>query len=515
LKMRSAASICLRMQKGTRQGLHIAATLAWRGTALRGIAAAAGTAFKVPVRDSSHGSGSGPCLGLEVDSSPEAKDHVVPDKFFEEPPLSEKQELLLNKILSEGQSVFFTGPAGSGKSRTLRELIRRAPESSTYVTALTGLASTHLIRGATLHRFAGIGLAKGSKEECLKRVQRSSKAKLKWKSAELLIVDEVSMMSKALFEKLEFVARKVRKNEQPFGGIVLCLCGDFFQLPPVSCSDASEDDSLFCFESERWARTLTGPSGQQNCFSLTEVFRQKEARLQALLSEVRHNAVTSQGIQALTELKRPLVVKEGIEPTKLFPTNRKADAHNMQRLASLPGGQGMEFSFTALDSIPAGQRMMPDALDAILTYPRRLELKVGAQVMLIKNLTSTLVNGSRGVVTSFCRVRGTQLPCVRFLCGTEQVIFSKKETVAGDGGQITRLQVPLRLSWALTIHKAQGMSIDFLEVDLRNAFEAGQAYVALSRARTLEGLRVLSFDPRRFWTNPKVAEFYKKHVQAL
>jgi len=310
------------------------------------------------------------------------------------------------------------------------------------------------------------------------------------------------MMSKALFEKLEFVARKVRKNEQPFGGLVLCLCGDFFQLPPVSRNGAIGDDSLFCFESETWARSLAGPSGQQNCFSLTQVFRQKDARLLDLLSEVRHNAVTSQGLQTLAELQRPLVVKEGIEPTKLFPTNQKADAVNLQRLASLPGGEGMEYSFTAKDLIPTGHNVAPDALDSMMTYPRRLELKVGAQVMLIKNTTPTLVNGSRGVVTSFCPVGtdGTQLPRVRFLCGTETLIMLEEEKKeVGNGRHITRVQVPLRLSWALTIHKAQ----------------AGQAYVALSRARTLEGLRVLSFDPRRFWTSPKVAEFYKRHVRAL
>jgi len=324
---------------------------------------------------------------------------------------------------------------------------------------------------------------------------------------------------KALFEKLEFVARKVRKIEKPFGGLVLCLCGDFFQLPPVSRNGAVGDDSMFCFESKLWGECLAGSSGKQNCFSLTEVFRQKDARLLDLLSEVRHNAVTTQGLQTLADLRRPLVVKEGIEPTKLFPTNQRADAVNIERLAALPGGEGNEIVLTAKDLVPEGHIVTPDQLDAMTMFPRRLELKVGAQVMLLKNTTPTLVNGSRGVVTSFRPIDVAQtrfLPMVRFASG-EHILVGLEEDKKEVSGKrhIIRIQVPLRLSWAITIHKAQGMSIDYLEVDLRNVFEAGQAYVALSRARTLEGLRVLSFDPRKFWTSPKVAEFYKNHVQSF
>jgi len=451
-----------------------------------------------------------PRCGPEPDMPQDAAAPKLPP---DEPPLSAKQEELLDKVFTHGQNVFFTGAAGTGKSRTMRELIRRSPEASTFVTALTGMAATHLPRGTTLHSFAGIGLGKGTKEDVLTQVLSSRKAVKNWNNAKILIVDEASMMSKALFEKLEYVARKVRKKEQPFGGVVLCLCGDFFQLPPVS-RGASGDDALFCFESPAWAACLANGG----CFELTEVFRQKDARLLAMLSEVRHNQVTEAGLRILGELRRELKVQQGIEPTRLFPTNSKADQVNLARLAALPGGEGLQAVFEAKDQVPDGAYLVPGAIDQMSMFARRLELKVGAQVMLLKNTTQTLVNGSRGVVEGFQRVSvdGEDLPVVRFMSGEVRVVHRADDDkdIAG-GRKIRRSQVPLRLSWAITIHKSQGMSIDFLEVDLRHVFEAGQAYVALSRARTMEGLRVLSFDPRKFWTSPKVLEFYKRHVRPI
>lgn len=395
----------------------------------------------------------------------------------------------------------------------MQELIRRCPECSTFVTALTGIAATHLPRGTTLHSFAGVGLAKGSREDCLQHVQRSSKARSNWQKVQVLIVDEASMMSKALFEKLEFVARKMKgKDQLPFGGVTLVLCGDFFQLPPVSRGGATADDARFCFESEAWGRCLRAATGgPENTFSLNEVFRQKDGRLLQLLSEVRHNSLTQQGLRTLEDLRRELGVQDGVEPTKLYPANARVDAVNRQKLAALEGGPGREATFEAADTIPEGYYVPTEKLDEMFKLPRRVELKVGAQVVLLRNSSQTLVNGSRGVVVSL-----SPDPEVRFLSGETKVVGREKEEfdVMGPGGvrQAVRHQVPLRLSWAMTIHKSQGMSIDLLEVDLRDVFEAGQAYVALSRARTLEGLRVLGYDPSRFWTNPKVIEFYRTRV---
>jgi len=435
----------------------------------------------------------------------------------EEPPLSEEQLRLVERIVRRRESLFFTGAAGTGKSRTLRELVRQSPEGSTFVTALTGMAATQLPRGTTLHSFAGLGLAKGTKEQCLERAQMSGKDMRNWANAKLLVIDEASMISKGLFEKLEFVARRMRSCDKPFGGIVLCLCGDFFQLPPVS-RGAVGDDALFCFESEAWRRCFASLVGDgENCFSVTEIFRQRDASLLRLLSEVRHNNLTDFGMQTLQQLGRELSYQD-IEPTRLFPTNRAADDVNAQRLAALPGGERREATYEASDKRPEGMHMTDESLDAMTLFPRTLELKVGAQVMLLKNTSASLVNGSRGVVEGFVAERpgAERLPVIRFRNG-EAIIVDRASDVKdlAGGHKFSRFQLPLRLSWAMTIHKSQGVTIDFLEVDLRNVFEAGQAYVALSRARTLEGLRVLSFDVRKIWSSPKVVEFYKQRVRPV
>jgi len=343
-------------------------------------------------------------------------------------------------------------------------------------------------------------------------VEQNFKSRRNWLSAKLLVVDEVSMMSKGLFERLEFVARRIRRSDLPFGGIVLCFCGDFFQLPPVARSGG--DDGLFCFESERWKECFAS-EGEECCFSLTDVFRQRDERLLRLLSEVRHNRISPWGIKTLRDLSRALE-SNGIRPTQLYPTNTAADAVNAQKLAELPAGDGYVAEFVAEDKSRSGP-FAADSVESWTHLPWRLELRVGAQVMLLKNLSRTLVNGSRGIVLGFSRRRDdVVLPVVRFHSG--ETVLVERETDSKDGPQglrCSRSQVPLRLCWAITIHKSQGMTIDFLEVDLGRVFEAGQAYVALSRARTLEGLRVLSFDPARFWTNPKVADFYTNRVRPI
>jgi ATP-dependent DNA helicase PIF1 len=230
--------------------------------------------------------------------------------------------------------------------------------------------------------------------------------------------------------------------------------------------------------------------------------------------------VSEQSRQTLKMLSRELVVSDGFEATKLYGTNQQANDVNQRRLRALDGGEYGEIRYDSRDSLPNGMYLPDDKVDDITMFPRRLELKVGAQVMLLHNFAPLigLVNGSRGVVTTFQGgANGDLLPVVRFLNGVEQVIQRQDDKKELTGKSVlVRNQVPLKLSWAITIHKSQGMTIDLLEVDLRNMFEAGQAYVALSRARTLDGLRVLSFDERKvFWTRDKVKEFYRDHVRPI
>jgi len=422
-----------------------------------------------------------------------------------EPELSQHQRGVVDLVLRHKRSVFFTGSAGTGKSRTLREITREADQLSTRITAMTGIAASNLLGGAsTVHSFAGIGLGKGPREKVLEAVKLNKPKVRLWKMCKLLVVDEASMMSKALFELLEFIARKIRGNEEPFGGIQLCLCGDFFQLPPVNKSGG--DDGRFCFESPLWSTCV------QQSIELTTVYRQHDESLLTLLGEVRYNECSQSSIDLLLKLNRPIVTRDGFEATKLFPTNNAVDRVNAERLAALPGEK---VPYKALDH--PNHSDVVTKLNASTMYPEFLELKLGAQVMKLNN-AGDLVNGSRGVVEDWS-VYGPEphqrWPIVKWHNGSTGPVTPEEIKKDTPSGEIKRKQLPLKLAWAITIHKAQGMSIDLLEVDLARVFEKGQAYVALSRARTIEGLRICSFDPARFWTDARVVEFYKNSVRPV
>jgi len=243
------------------------------------------------------------------------------------------------------------------------------------------------------------------------------------------------------------------------------------------------------------------------CDELTRVYRQRDALFLQLLNQVRFNELRPEGQKLLESLNRPLQMKEGIKPTRLYSNNKAVDDINMKELAALPGEL---YQFRANDKGPYDGRNAAEQLNKLTLFPEVLELKIGAQVMLLKNLPGgQLVNGSRGVVESFA---ADNAPVVRWINGMTTNVQAQEAKHELGPVTLTRSQYPLKLCWAMTIHKSQGMSIDYLEVDLASVFEKGQAYVALSRARTLEGLRVAAFDPSRFWTAGKVVDFYRKHV---
>ena len=427
-------------------------------------------------------------------------------------------------LAQKGLSFFFTGCAGTGKTFTLKSIIEALPQGVTYVTAMTGIASSLLPHGTTLHSFAGIGHGEGPRAQILKKVKSSGASANKWRTAQTLIIDEVSMLSDELFELLDYIGREMRsRKSKPFGGLQVICCGDFFQLPPVS-----KKITNYCFESPVWAELMEG-----RVYELLDIFRQKDERLITLLNEVRHGNISEQTVQLVNSLRRDIVLPSGIVPTLLVPVNSIADSINIRELEKLPPTPSQMFQCNdwAIDAFTL------DMLPKITLFPERLVLRVGAQVMLLKNnATLKLWNGSRGVVVGFRdydnKEKGGALsaighfpavyktyPVVRFSTGQEILIgvdgfelqgFGKKETLRAK-----RSQLPLRLSWAITIHKSQGMSLDFLKVDAARSFEAGQAYVALSRARTVEGLQILSFDPRKCWCDPKVVRFYSESVNKL
>ncbi|XP_074453630.1 ATP-dependent DNA helicase PIF1 [Larus michahellis] len=407
--------------------------------------------------------------------------------------LSAEQEAVLGAVRS-GKSIFFTGCAGTGKSFLLKKIVGSLPPKSTYATASTGVAACH-IGGTTLHAFAGIGSGKASLEQCIQLAERPG-VRQHWLACQHLIIDEISMVDGKFFDRLEAVARAVRKRDEPFGGIQLIICGDFLQLPPV-CK--ANEETKFCFQSKSWRKCI------HINMELTEVRRQTDKTFVSLLSAVRLGRCTEEVTRLLMQTTTNRSERDGILATRLCTHKDDVEITNERRLQQLPGDV---HTFEALDSDP----MLVKLIDAQCPVGGRIELKLGAQVMLAKNLdvSQGLVNGARGVVAGF-ESEEKGLPKVRFLCGVTQVIKMEKWVFKGPSGvHLSRQQLPLKLAWAISIHKSQGMSLDCVEISLSRVFESGQAYVALSRARSLAGLRVLDFDPKVVRADPSVLQFYRQ-----
>nr|XP_040027929.1 ATP-dependent DNA helicase PIF1 [Gasterosteus aculeatus aculeatus] len=407
--------------------------------------------------------------------------------------LSKEQAAVLTAVLS-GRNVFFTGSAGTGKSFLLKRIMGSLPPKSTFATASTGVAASH-IGGTTLHNFAGIGSGSAPLEQCIELAQRPGVLQ-HWTSCRHLIIDEVSMVDAQFFDKLESVARSVRRSTEPFGGIQLIVCGDFLQLPPVS---KGKEKASFCFQARSWRKVI------QVNIELMEVRRQTDQSFISLLQAVRVGRVTEDVTTKLMDSAYHLIERDGILATRLCTHKDDVDLTNENKLQQLPGSARV---FEALDSDPA----LVKTIDAHSPVSRLIQLKVGAQVMLTKNLDVArgLVNGARGVVLAFESGKHG-LPRVHFLCGATEVLKPERWVFKSGGGiHLSRQQLPLKLAWAISIHKSQGMTLDCVEISLARVFESGQAYVALSRARSLEGLRVMDFDPRVVRADPDVLIFYKK-----
>nr|XP_015797700.2 ATP-dependent DNA helicase PIF1 isoform X1 [Nothobranchius furzeri] len=407
--------------------------------------------------------------------------------------LGKDQAAVIRAVLS-GKNVFFTGSAGTGKSFLLKRILGSLPPKSTFATASTGVAACH-IGGTTLHSFAGIGPGSAPLTQCVELAQRPGVLQ-HWTSCQHLIIDEISMVEAQFFDKLEAVARSVRRSTQPFGGIQLIVCGDFLQLPPVS---KGKEKASFCFQARSWRKVI------QVNMELTDVRRQTDQRFVSLLQAVRVGRVTEEVTAKLKRSAGHRIERDGVLATRLCTHKDDVELTNENKLQQLPGSERV---FEALDSDPQLVRV----IDAHSPVSRRIQLKVGAQVMLTKNLDVArgLVNGARGVVVAF--ESGSQgLPRVHFLCGVTEVLKPERWVFRSAGGtHLSRQQLPLKLAWAISIHKSQGMSLDCVEISLARVFESGQAYVALSRARSLEGLRVMDFDPYVVRADPDALLFYER-----
>ena len=460
-------------------------------------------------------------------------DKTITDKAVDDLPIINRLETLTDEQLSvinlllNGENVFLTGGGGVGKSYLLSAIYtefpglkqelskRKNPDCVSklpriQMCALTGCAALLLGHKAkTVHSWAGIGLGKESVTELYIKICRNRKAKKNWLCTDLLIIDEISMMTAELFDKLDSLGKKIRANKLPFGGIQLLIVGDFFQLPPVSKGD---DGVQFAFESAAWLTAIT------SSVELTIIQRQKDETFQKILKEARVGALTKESVQVLRQRQERDWKDNKIRPTLLFPRRSEVDMINDTNLKAL---EGRKYTYKARlvhdGKAPTGFTEKDEAFQKVLalfdsaaSYSKEFVLIVGAQVMLIANTNPTegLVNGSRGVVTGFCSY--SDLPIVEFVNGVKKTVGAHTWPIE-EYEFVSRSQIPLQLAFAYTIHKCQGSTLDSALVDIGSGiFEYGQAYVALSRVRSLEALYVYDFDKTAFRAHPKVKGFYSK-----
>ena len=405
------------------------------------------------------------------------------------------------QILKTGASVFLTGEPGSGKSYVASRFVGylRREGAPVAVTASTGIAAAQL-GGMTVHAWSGIGARSHVTRSDMDAIAKSRRVTDRIKKTRVLIIDEVSMLSGQTLSAVSQVCQFVRKSNDPFGGLQAVFVGDFFQLPPVVRRDEyagaemesqdEEDRSPFAYASRAW-RSLDPAI----CY-LTEQHRQTDSEFSLLLGAIRFNRFGQQHRDLLASRKLKMDSLPG-SITRLFTHNMDVDRINQAELVKLPG------EIRSFHMSSTGDKLLTDGLKRGCLSPEQLDLKTGAIVMFTKNdPEGRFVNGTLGVVTEFAREDG--FPVIITKGGSTVVARPAEWKVAEDESFKAGIeQVPLRLAWAITVHKSQGMSLDAAVMDLSNAFEYGQGYVALSRVRSLSGLHLLGWNERALRVHPE------------
>ncbi len=409
-------------------------------------------------------------------------------------------------ILKTGVNVFITGEPGSGKTHTILEFIKwlREHDIEPAITASTGIAATH-IGGYTIHSWSGIGISSNLSDEDIDNIGQKAHIVRRIRKAHVLIIDEVSMLSAHTLEMIDAVCRFVRHNEDAFGGLQIILAGDFFQLPPVYRSQPrissqrnlfatdsadEENGNSFAFLSPVWERAHLIV-----CY-LTEQYRQEEdISFYKLLAAIRHGTVTSEHEEMLTN--RQCIPPDNVPI--LLPHISTVDTVNAAALKKL-SGKIHTFIMTK-----SGSKTLTAHLVRGCLSPEELVLKEDAAVMFTKNNPSAgFANGTIGTIVAF----ENTAPVVQTRDGRVINVQQMDWVIEENGAVLARItQMPLRLAWAITVHKSQGMSLDAAHIDLSHAFEYGQGYVALSRVRSFSGLTLRGFNHRALEVHPTVHKY--------
>ncbi len=420
-----------------------------------------------------------------------------------------------------GENIFITGPGGCGKSYFIQNVYKHAKENgkNIRVTSMTGCSAILLNCGATtIHKWGCLGLGKGEEFDILKKIVKM-KRQANYIETDILVLDEISMLNEKLFEVLNYLCQKFRKIEhKPFGGMQLICSGDFYQLPPVCMDRTNVSESNFCFESALWEETF------HNSYIFNINFRQHEdPKYFNMLNEIREGKVSFDTVSELIECsKKTLNPDDLVKPTKIYPVKKTVDSVNQEELS-----KRTEKKFVYPCKAYHNNTYMP-TLNCAPTIKNEMEYLMkngmfeeslticeGCQVMCICNLDQekNLVNGSQGVILEFRYVpeKNQYYPLIQFDKIDEPVLIQENPWNLESNPKYSVQQLPIILSWAITTHKSQGLSIEKALIDIgNNIFEFGQTYVALSRVKTLDGLYLTKVNAQKIKAHPKVVSFYNK-----
>lgn len=401
------------------------------------------------------------------------------------------------KILEAGHNVLLTGPAGSGKTFLLNKYIAylKKMKIGVAVTASTGIAATH-IGGRTIHSWAGIGIKDYISSSELKALTKRAYLKKQFEKTSVLVIDEISMLHAHRLDMINMVCQAFKKNSLAFGGIQVVMSGDFFQLPPIS---AQQDETEFVYKSRIWQEM-----DLRICY-LDEQHRQNDKKIISILNALRQGKIDDEIIKLLhSRLNQK--VKSGINPIRLFTHNSDVDSINNAELNKI---SAPEFSYYMTSD---GEKKIIESLKKNCLVPEYLVLKKGALVMFVKNKfnedKTIYVNGTSGQVIGFDE---NNYPLVRLRNGEEIPVFPDSWTIDDENKILAKItQIPLRLAWAITVHKSQGMTLEAAEIDLSRSFTYGMGYVALSRLSSFNGLYLLGINEMAYKLHPEVFEYDKE-----
>ncbi|MCX6723105.1 MAG: PIF1 family DEAD/DEAH box helicase [Candidatus Staskawiczbacteria bacterium] len=417
-------------------------------------------------------------------------------------------------ILKSGYNTFLTGPPGSGKTFLLNKYIEylRKNNVAVSITASTGIAATHM-GGVTLHSWSGLGIREELDDQEVKKVCEKGYMRKRIKNTNVLIIDEISMIKASQFEAVNKICQYIKRSARPFGGMQIICSGDFFQLPPVerriqpteeiqgrlALSTLPSTGTRFVTESEVWKKMEI-----KVCY-LDEQHRTKDKKLHKILNHIRENEAEKSKNLLFDELDKAKDVKRVL--TKLYTHNIDVDSINYSELAKI---KGKEYYY---QMTLRGNPVVADILKKSCLAPERLVLKEGAEVMFIKNnFEAGYVNGTQGKIIGF---GASDLPIVKTEDGKKIAVTYADWSIEEENKIVAGIsQMPLRLAWAITVHKSQGMNLNSAEMDLSKCFLEGMGYVALSRLRSLKGLRLMGINNLAFCVNKRALEI-DKHFRKL